>query len=246
MHPRRLKRASNSVASAPGLFHGGRRTLASVVTVVGMIATAWVAAHWLQIAPATAATVDAVRSAGPIPVLRAYLEGQPCDRQKVIALGDRYLQEGQYVALLARAQAFTAACGPYPRLQWQVYDAHRQLGQWKDAAAVASKLIETDPDDKDYWWWRGLANEKQGALEAAAHDYRQALVRMPWLDHIPFNLAHVLEQMDRPCEAIAPLQQFIVAHPAEQRVVQARIDGLMRRGGGCRNVAVARRSRRAR
>jgi len=242
MHQQSIVRASNSIASAPiSAFHGGRRTLATVVTVLGMIAAALVAAFWMQVKP-----IHVEHRSRPMQFLAAYLDGVPCDREKVVALGEQYLQSAQYEALFNKASRFSKTCGSYPRLQWQVYEAHRRLGQWKDAAAVATGLIDTDPHDKDYWWWRGLAYERQGDLEQAAHDYREALARMPWLDHIPFNLANVLEELDRPCEAIVPLKQFIAAHPTEQRTVQARIDRLRRQGRGCSQAAQGRGLRRAR
>jgi Flp pilus assembly protein TadD len=183
------------------------------------------------------------RRGGIIQRLSAYLVHKPCDRSRVVSLAEQYTQAGNYAAVLENAAAFTQRCGMYPRLEWTVYEAHKRLGHWDEAAQVATTLIEQDPTDKDYWWWRGVAYEQRGELEKAAVDYRQALTLMPWLDHVPVNLANVLDRLGRPCEAASALRQFVASHPDEQRLVQPRLERLRRRGG-CKQVAARRAARR--
>jgi aspartyl protease family protein len=100
-----------------------------------------------------------------------------------------------------------------PRLRWFTYDAHKRLSELDKAIADATLLIEGRPDDKDFWWWRGIVYEEKGDLEKAAADYRQTLALEPRVTGIPFNLAAIYEKQGKPCEAILPIEQFLRYHP---------------------------------
>jgi aspartyl protease family protein len=93
------------------------------------------------------------------------------------------------------------------------YGAHKARSEWDQAVADASELVKNDPEDKDFWWWRAVAREAKGDLVGAAADYQQSLVVEPRLSGIPFNLANVYERLGRPCEAKAPIEQFLRYHP---------------------------------
>jgi clan AA aspartic protease (TIGR02281 family) len=169
---------------------------------------------------------------GDVRRLSEQLDKEPCDRRKIIALAEAMLRAGDGRGTLRRADAFFQKCGDYPRLRWLTLDAHKQLSEWDEAAAEATKLIESDPYDANFRGWRGLVYEQKGDLERAATDFQQALVLKPRLSDLPVNLAGVYEHMGKPCDAIVPLAQVAYYHPDARNVgaIRARIADLEAKG----------------
>ena len=131
-----------------------------------------------------------------IDLQRERLAKEPCDRSTIVKHAETLFKAGDYRGVLDRSAKFFSDCGQHLDLRWVTFSANKQLSQWEDAIADACKLIEDDPGDFDFWWWRGQAYELSGKLEEAAHDYRQSLLIEPRLESIPFNLATVLERLD--------------------------------------------------
>jgi tetratricopeptide (TPR) repeat protein len=152
---------------------------------------------------------------------------EPCDRKRVLTLTETQLKAGDNRGALKRADAFFRRCGAWPRLLWVTYSAHERLSEHELAIADATKLIEQDPNDKDYWWWRGAAYREKGELEKAAADFQQSLTVEPALLGIPFDLANVYERLGRPCDAMKAIEQFLVYHPDVRD--RARVDERLER-----------------
>jgi aspartyl protease family protein len=177
-------------------------------------------------ASASASAFDYDALGDGIPALHASLTKEPCDRAKIVQLGERLVRAGEPRESLRRAAAFFKQCGDYPRLLWVTYGAHKQLSEWDAAIADASKLIELEPDDKDYWGWRGQVYEAKGDLDHAIRDYRQTIAIAPAIGTIPFNLASLYERSKRPCEGIFPIEQFVHYHPEAIGQVRHRLERL--------------------
>jgi aspartyl protease family protein len=193
---------------------------------------------WSGAALVLGATVIFVASGRAAPLLErkevTRLREEPCDKGKALKLAEQLLHDGENREVLTRAGSFFAKCGDWPRLRWTTYEAHKRLSERGEAIADATKLIESQPDDKDYWWWRGIVYEEAGELENAAADYRQAIAVEPRLNRVPFNLATVLERLGRPCDAIFPIEQYLYYHPQshEDPALKQRLDRL-RNAPGC-------------
>ncbi len=136
-----------------------------------------------------------------------------CDRRATLEYDEALLSAGNPRGALADTDAFFAKCGDWYRLRWVAYSAHETLGEHAAAVAEATKLMEHDPADHDYPWWRAMAYEEMGRADDAIRDYRRALSLEPELDRIPFNLANLLEQKGQFCAAREPVLQFVHAHP---------------------------------
>lgn len=160
--------------------------------------------------------------------LRSQLRSEPCDRAVVVSLADVLLQAGDVRGTLDTSEGFLAKCGDHPRLRWLTYAAHKRLGQWEQAIVEATKLIEHDPQDKDFRWWRGICYESLGRWEDAAADYEKAIELQPRLKSIPFNLADVYERMGRKCDAAGAIRRYLDHHPAsaDEPAVRSRLDRL--------------------
>lgn len=196
-----------------------RRTLVvGIVTtaVLALVVWTWLFGNPLRFGADTFAVRD----------LAAAVEREPCQKAKVLELAETYLRLGAPRECLALTDGYLSKCGEWPRLRWARFTAHKRLSEYEKAVEEATKLIDSEPYDHDYWWWRAQANEEAGKLEAAADDYRQALIIQPKLTNIPFNLAAVYERLGRPCDAIWPVEQFLSAHPEhlDNRNVQAQLD----------------------
>jgi Tetratricopeptide repeat len=165
---------------------------------------------------------------GEVHALSEQLASEPCDRRVALALTETMLRAGDSRGTLGRIATFTKKCGEWPRLLWVGYTAHQRLSEHDAAIGDASRLIALSPDDKDFWWWRAIAEEEKGALDAAVADYRKSLQVEPRMTGIPINLANLLERQGRYCEAMAPLNDFLHYHPdvSDRATLEARLERL--------------------
>lgn len=146
-------------------------------------------------------------------LLEATLDNLPCQQRSALALADRMNREGRFDAALALVARYHQKCGPWPRLLWVSMYAHQQKGAWKEAAQVGTQLIDDEPLDSDYWWWRAEAYSKLGNYEQAAADYHQSMANRPngfaagryakWVD----------SQLQRPCEGAFALGYWMDRRP---------------------------------
>lgn len=155
------------------------------------------------------------------------LRKAPCSRQAAVPALERLLKAKRADAVLTEAARFEQECGPWPRLWWLTYAAYEQRGEFEAAAGEATKLINDNPDDRDFWWWRARAYFNKGDFEKAEPDYRQVREICPTC-LVGWATADTLEKLNRPCDAIAPLVQSLVMHPDLRNgdEVRRRIDRL--------------------
>lgn len=180
---------------------------------------------------------------GPLHKQEEALTATPCARDAVVGLLQEQMKLGNPRSALEAAQSFQQRCGPFRKLARYTYGAHMQLHEYERAAIDASSLIEDNPEDKDYRWWRGQAFEEAGALDKAAADYQYAISIQPLLMRVPMNLATVYEKLHRPCDALFTVEQYAQHYPAirSDAAVQQRMKRLDEQGG-CQRLAGAGRA----
>jgi len=176
--------------------------------------------------PAGSSSGDAPQVPTQFAALDSELAREPCDRQRAYKLIDGLYHAREPRLTLLRAEAFVRQCGDFTELLPLTYAAHRDLSEWDPAIADVSKLIELQPHEKDYRWWRGQLYEHKGQLERAARDYDQSIVVEPKITNIPFNLANVYERLGRPCDGIFPLTQFAYFYPGAADLANKRLSAL--------------------
>jgi aspartyl protease family protein len=163
--------------------------------------------------------VEVAKSAPPTSLsqhsldLAAALDKEPCDRSRVVELCEAVLRDGEPRYCLTRSDQFFDKCGDFWRLRWLTYESHKRLSEWDAAVAEASKLVDYNPDDSDYRWWRGIAYAEKGDFAHAAEDYEQAIAIKPQITSIPFNLADAYRHLGRPCDGVFPLEELAYFHP---------------------------------
>lgn len=140
------------------------------------------------------------------------LAREPCDKGRMVKLLDEMVGAGDYRGTLTKADAFFARCGDLPRARWLTYEAHKRLSEYDAAIAEASKLIESDRYDRDFWWWRGNAQFLKGDHEKALADHREVQKLCPECT-VGWQIADSTEKLGRPCDGIESLENVAVRHP---------------------------------
>lgn len=141
------------------------------------------------------------------------LAKEPCDRKLALKAAKELLKDNAARETIAVVDEFYAKCPPLPRLLWEKYAAHERLGEFDKAAEAATKLIESDPDDQDFYWWRGKMLAAANKHAEAEADFVQAMTILPTAKNIPFNLADTYEKLKRPCDALRVLEDYRGYHP---------------------------------
>lgn len=164
----------------------------------------------------------------------ARIAGAPCSGQSTLDLVDLLNKEGDYVRVIKVVDEFRGHCAPVNRLYWESYGARMQVQDFKGAADDAGRLIDADPDDGDFWWWRAKARRKDGDLKGAEADLRKsAEVTGKGAFYAVLDLADLLEQQQRGCEAVPLLAQLTINKhdQAETNGAMKTLSRLVREGG---------------
>lgn len=100
---------------------------------------------------------------------------EKCDQERILNIAKTYSQDDKWHAVVRASEAFQKKCEHSHLLDWKLFYALEQLKRWKEAAAVATTMIVHEPNDTDFWWWRGKARSFSGEHEGAIVDLRQSL-----------------------------------------------------------------------
>ncbi|MCU1282365.1 MAG: hypothetical protein JWM53_5911 [bacterium] len=187
-----------------------RRSLAAAAKIAGTLA---VVAGGIVFVATRPHPFDYGADAARIMQLRNKVEHERCDKYATLDYDEALVAAGDERRALADADDYFVRCGDWYRLRWVTYGAHEHLGEHAQAAAEATRLMQHDPTDHDYPWWRGMAYEEMGRTDDAIADYRRTIELAPAVDRIPFNLATLLEAKGQLCEARQPILQFVRHHP---------------------------------
>ncbi len=161
------------------------------------------------------------------------LAADPCNKRLVLKLADRLNQISAYTSALKEVAAFEESCGPWNRLMWVSEYANRQLERYADAAAACTRLIEAEPNDSDFWWWRARNYGKLGDLERASSDYRHSMAVSP-NKYAASYFATLITDTD-PCEGAWALRHYKSARPDAGDWVDKRVSDLQLKGD-CKSV----------
>lgn len=149
-----------------------------------------------------------------IAALREQRDLAPCDKVIVRKLADELARANRYAEVVDDANRFFAKCGPFPRLEWQVVYALQQLGRFAEAVKHETVLVEDDPFDSDFWWWRGEDRARSGGGHEgeALADYRQSFANSFDAGAARFAAGRILEvagPAGQPCEGVFALDLFV-------------------------------------
>jgi len=158
----------------------------------------------------------------------------PCDRRLIRKLADRLGQLDRYKDVVDHTSAFFAKCGAFPRLEWSVVYALQQLGRYAEAVKHETVIIEDDPFDSDYWWWRGEDRARSNQPDLALADYRQSFANSESERGGRFAAVRVLDvagPASKGCEGVWAIRYYeraLGGSPGDD--LRRRADGLAQAG----------------
>lgn len=150
--------------------------------------------------------------------LRQERDASPCDQALVRKLVKKQNELQRYEGAVDDANAYLAKCDDFPRLRWDLLHALQELQRWPEAIKQSTVLLERDPTDSDFWWWRGedRGHARQPLLALA--DYRQSMANSERAAGSKFAVSRILDVVEdagRPCEGVAALAFFVDVHGGE-------------------------------
>jgi hypothetical protein len=98
-----------------------------------------------------------------------------CDAARLGSIVEAYNHDRKFAASVRAATQFAAKCKRGADVDYAVLYALEHLERWKEAEALADKLLRAEPGDADYWWWRGSDRDHLGQHARAVVDIRQSL-----------------------------------------------------------------------
>lgn len=127
---------------------------------------------------------------------------EKCDVRRILEVTQDYNKLRKFAGTVRASTAYQQKCEHSYALDWKLFFAHEQLKQWNAAVAVATGLVVHEPNDDDFWWWRGKARSFAGEHEAAIVDLRQSLADAD-ADNNGIQVSHIersAKALGQPCE----------------------------------------------
>lgn len=185
--------------------------------------------------------------------LLAGLQKEPCDKQAIfqvsIALENLRVVRGAADLL----KGFADVCPDSSGERYRASELYYLLGDYDIAVKLSSDLIEHRPDAPNPYFIRARSAQSLKHYAAAVEDYATLIRLLPdtktIVPEVFTRMADAYEKLDRPCEAIGPIQTYIALDSDNRSTppLQKRIAGLAAKGN-CAQVyakGVARLPRRS-
>lgn len=137
--------------------------------------------------------------------------GAVCDEDDANDAVRGLAEEDDWEGVVIVGNAWLGRCPADENLREKLFKAYEELERWPEAAQVATQLIAADPDDVDYWWWRGQARKETGDVAASALDYRQSIALADMSKARGINImgyADVAPTVGRACEAAFAMRWY--------------------------------------
>ena len=152
----------------------------------------------------------------------AILQQEPCNRQIVYKASVALVGVHATRAAAEMLRGFSTACADGNNELYQASELFLVLGDLDTAIRTSSDVIRRQPDSRNAYYVRARAEQGLGQYAAAIEDYVTLLQVLPRLWSVPSEvftrMSDTYEKLDRPCEAIVPLQIYTALNP-EQRTL---------------------------
>jgi aspartyl protease family protein len=172
-------------------------------------------------------------------------DDEPCDRIKILKRCNDLILGDKSRSCMRLGEQFFQQCGDYDQLHRYINTAARRISEWTQAIASADTLIERYPYNADFRWMRGQTYEEKGDLSLALPDYEQTLDLLPEAVQPPFHLVNIYQRLNRPCDGVRPLEQFVFFHPNNASTANRQLAELYRnpvcsslQGTGSANIRI--------
>lgn len=194
-----------------------------------------------------------VAGTSEVHALLVSLAKDPCDKQIVFQTSTALENVG---ARRAAAEMLTGAADACPDSNGERYHAselYYLMGDYDTAVKLSSEVIDHQPDAQYPYYLRAKSEQSLARYAAAIEDYTAVIQLVPdtksLVSEVFTRMSESYEKLDRPCEAIGPIQTYI-ALDNEKRSLPALLKriGALTAKGNCAQVyakGVARIPRRS-
>jgi clan AA aspartic protease (TIGR02281 family) len=141
------------------------------------------------------------------------LQNEPCNKQVIYqaALALDKLRATREEAELLKG--FAGVCADGAGESYRASELYYLLGDYDMAVKLSSGLIDHQPDAQNSYFIRARAEQALKQYAAAAEDYATLMRLLPDMklirSEVFTRMSDTYEKLDRPCEAIGPLQTYI-------------------------------------
>jgi aspartyl protease family protein len=126
---------------------------------------------------------------------------EPCYRDAVVKLANELLAADYPREAATSLLTFADRCGGAPEVLPLAYEALNRVGDFAAALDIAKRLVDAAPENGTFRYWL------VGNLRYVVGD-------------VFLKLARAYDKLDRPCDAIAPLERYVSLDPAGRRTPQ--------------------------
>jgi aspartyl protease family protein len=152
----------------------------------------------------------------------AILQKEPCSRQAVYKASVTLENAHAMRAAAEMMRGFAAACADGNNELYRASELFLLLGDLDAAIRASNDVIRRQPDGQNAYYVRARAAQGLRQYTAAIEDYVTLIQLLPRLrdvrSEVFTRMSDTYEQLDRPCEAIVPIQIYMALAP-EQRTV---------------------------
>jgi clan AA aspartic protease (TIGR02281 family) len=143
----------------------------------------------------------------------ASLQKEPCDKH-VIFLADRSLENLRANCAAAEMlKGFADVCPDSSGELYRASELYYLLGDYDTAVKLSSDVINQQPDAQNSYFVRAKSEQGLKQYAAAVDDYATLIRLVPntksIVSEVFTRMSDSYEKLDRPCEAIVPLQTYI-------------------------------------
>jgi predicted aspartyl protease len=154
------------------------------------------------------------------------LSREPCYRDAMLEFSDALLSAGYPRESATSLLSFVKRCkgSENDPLLIRAFDAWNKIGDYSAALEVTQQLVQIDPANPQYRYWRGVTFEQQRNFAKALSDYIATLQLLGAPNNIAgsqfYDISRMYAELGRYCDAIAPIETFISFNPVERRTSQ--------------------------
>jgi aspartyl protease family protein len=149
---------------------------------------------------------------------------EPCYRDAVVKLANELLAADYPREAATGLRTFADRCGGAPEVLPLAYEAFNRVGDFAGALDIAKRLVDAAPENGTFRYWRADAYDQVGDHAHALNDYMNSIELVGNLRFVVgdafLKLARAYDKLDRPCDAIAPLERYVSLDPAGRRTPQ--------------------------
>jgi clan AA aspartic protease (TIGR02281 family) len=153
------------------------------------------------------------------------LKREQCYQDAVVNLANDLLDAGYPREAAISLQTFANRCGGTREVLPLAYEALQRVKDFAGALDIAKQLVDAAPENGTFRYWRADAYDQTSDVTHALNDYMNSIQLVGNSRDVVgdafYKLSRAYDKLDRPCDAITPIEMYISMDPANRRTPQA-------------------------